>query len=110
MEFAMSCLTGRDEEVASVVEAKVEVEAREEDQQQAMETDWKTKRNANQPPARGKTMINELGKDSSIQSTQLVALLSANIFIDDLQMGILGGTVRACAQRAMEDKQIGFVA
>jgi len=55
-------------------------------------------------------VINELGKDSSIQSTQLAALLSANIFMDDLQMGILGGTVRACAQRAMEDKQIGFVA
>ena len=35
----MSCLTGRDEEVASVVEAKVKVEAREEDKQQAMETD-----------------------------------------------------------------------
>ena len=39
MELAMSCLTGRDEEVASVVEAKVKVEAREEDKQQAMETD-----------------------------------------------------------------------
>jgi len=37
--FAMSCLTVRDEEVASVVEAKVKVEAREEDKQQAMETD-----------------------------------------------------------------------
>ena len=37
--FAMSCLTVRDEEVASVVKAKGEVEVREEDQQQAMETD-----------------------------------------------------------------------
>jgi hypothetical protein len=56
-------------------------------------------------------VINELGKDSSIQSAQLAALLSANIFMDDLQMGTLGGNVRACAQRAMEDKQLtGFVA
>ena len=55
----MSCLTVRDEEVASVVKAKGEVEVREEDQQQAMETDRKTKRNANQPAREKSQSMNQ---------------------------------------------------